>query len=182
MMNFYDEYLRMKTEPSDLNEHIETLNGLALECDNIVELGVGFGKSTRAFIYALETTLGTLNSYDILLHDGVQELFDEANKEGIAALFHLQSSLECDISNVDMLFIDSHHTYQQVKAELDRHSDKVKKYIVFHDTTLFGLSGQDPGSIGLWPAINAWLDSSPQWKVKQEYINNNGLLICERKS
>ncbi len=173
----YDEYC---ANPSDLNEHLPTLYNLALECNSIVEFGVGFGKSTRAFIYALTTTLGTLNSYDIKLHDGVEELFQQAKEDGLAALFHLQSTLECDINETDLLLVDSHHVYSQVKGELDRHSDKIKKYIAFHDTQLYGISGQDHASVGIMPAINEWMDAHPQWKIKQEYYNNNGLLVVER--
>ncbi|HMH11306.1 MAG TPA: class I SAM-dependent methyltransferase, partial [Candidatus Nitrosopolaris rasttigaisensis] len=116
-MDWKTEYEKFCAEPSDLNEHLPTLYLLALDCVSVVEFGVGFGKSTRAFLYALTTNLGTLNSYDILLHDGVQELFEEANKDGLAALFHLQSTLECDINETDLLFVDSHHTHQQVKGE-----------------------------------------------------------------
>lgn len=181
-MNYELEYNNYYHTPSDLHEHMPILYGLALESIHIVEFGVGFGKSTRAFLYALTQTLGTLNSYDIILHDGVQELFDEANKDGLAAIFHLQSTLECVIGDkVDLLFIDSHHTFAQVKGELNLHGDKIKKYIVFHDTQLYGISGQDHGSVGIMPAINEWMDNHPQWKIKQEYYNNNGLLVLERK-
>lgn len=181
-MDWQQVYTEYCLEPSDLNEHLPTLYNLALECVSITEFGVGFGKSTRAFLYALTTTMGTLNSYDIMLHDGVQDLFDEANKEGLAALFHLQSTLDCDINETDLLLVDSHHTYAQVKGELEKHSDRVKKFIVFHDTQLYGISGQDHGSVGIMPAINEWMDSHPQWRIKQEYYNNNGLLVVERIS
>jgi hypothetical protein len=180
-MNWYqEEYEKFHNTPSDLNEHMPVLHNLALECNSIVEFGVGYGKSTRAFMYALTETLGTLNSYDIILHDGVEEMFDNANRDGLSALYHSQSTLECDIKETDLLFVDSHHTYTQVKGELERHGDKIKKFIAFHDTQLYGISGQDPGTVGIMPAINEWMDSHPQWKIKQEYYNNNGLLVVER--
>lgn len=185
MFDWEQEYLRMKSEPSDLNEHLETLYNLAIDCgpgSNLCEFGVGFGKSTKAFIFALTKTLGALHSYDIKLHDGIQELFDNANNDGLAAVFHLQNTLEIDLPPIDisLLLIDSHHTYAQVKVELEKHSDRVKKYIAFHDTQLYGISGQDHGSVGIMPAINEWMDTHPQWRIKQEYYNNNGMLVVER--
>lgn len=179
-MNWKQVYEEYCSTPSDLNEHLSTLYNLALDCVSITEFGVGFGKSTRAFLYALTTTLGTLNSYDILVHDGVQELFLDANVDGLAAIFHVASTLDVNINETDLLLIDSHHTYAQVKGELNKHSDRVKKYIAFHDTTLYGISGQDHGSVGIMPAINEWMDTHPQWRIKQEYYNNNGMLVVER--
>jgi hypothetical protein len=46
-----------------------------------------------------------------------------------------------------MLFIDTYHNAETVLAELINSADKVKKYIIFHDTELFGLKGwqDEPG-------------------------------------
>jgi hypothetical protein len=39
---------------------------------------------------------------------------------------------------IDLLFIDTWHNYGHLKRELEFHNSNVKKYIIMHDTTLFG--------------------------------------------
>jgi hypothetical protein len=46
-------------------------------------------------------------------------------------LFRHGSTLEADvIEETDMLFVDTLHTYGQVKGELERHGNQARKYIV----------------------------------------------------
>ena len=33
---------------------------------------------------------------------------------------------------------------------------------------------------GLWPAIEEFLDSNKNWKIKERFRNNNGLTILEK--
>ena len=67
--------------------------------------------------------------------------------EGKARLrweFHRLDTRHVSIPLVDMLFVDTLHTYDQVMLELrDEVLDQVAGYIAFHDTTLFG--HQDEG-------------------------------------
>lgn len=178
---FYEEYLRYCNAPSDINEHLPLLYELAFKCEKICEFGVGYGRSTRAFLAVLEARKNQLYSYDVKVLEGVQELFLDAKKASLDATLHVQSTLDATIDEVDLLLVDSHHTYDQVKAELDLHGDKVYKYICFHDVELYGISGQDSGSVGIWPAINEWMATRPEWKIKEHRKNNNGMLILERK-
>ncbi len=177
MTIFYENYMRETKSDTDINEHLELLYNLGREVDRITEFGVGFGRSTRAFIAAIAETKGSLRSYEIKLLDGVQECFTQALDAGLDANLLLQNILESDIVETDLLLIDSHHTYNQVKQELDLHSHKVSKYILFHDIVKYGLSGQDAGTVGIWPAINEFLDANPAWKVQAQYDNNNGMLV-----
>lgn len=178
---FFNEYEQYKNTPSDISEHLELLYTLGKEVGKICELGVGFGRSTRAFIAAIAETGGVLHSYEFKLLEGVQELFDTAKQAGLNANLHLESTLVADIEETDLMLVDSHHTYDQVWAELERHGDQVRKYLIFHDTVTFGISGQDPGSIGLFPAINKWRDGHPEWKIKYELENCNGLLVLVKE-
>mgnify|MGYP005810498463 CR=1 FL=1 len=183
MRNFYEEYINWSNRPSDFNEHMPTLYNLMETTKNkrSVEFGVGFGQSTRAFLAALEKIGGTLRSYDIVPHEGILELFADAQEAGIDAKFIQESTLDCTIEETDILLVDSHHTYEQVKGELrDEVTSKVTSYIIFHDTELFGDHGQDPGSRGILPAINEFLETHPEWAVKEKYTNNNGLWILWR--
>lgn len=176
----YKEYELFCSIPSDINEHMPILYELALKCNHTTELGVGYGRSTRSFIAALIETAGIHHSYEIKLLEGVSELFARATTSGLAAWLHLKSTLDEPIQQTDMLLVDSHHTYIQVKAELELHGDKVNKYICFHDTVLYGDEGQDPGSLGIRPAIDEWMQIHPEWIILEERLINNGMLILEK--
>ena len=180
MNPFYEEYLEYCQLPSDINEHLSLLYKLAAEVRHTTEFGVGYGRSTRAFIAALHLTGGTHHSYEIKVLSGVEDLFKRAWDAKLDATLHIQSTLEANIEETDMLLVDSHHVYSQVKGELERSGDKVRKYICFHDTVTFGLSGQDSGSVGILPAINGWMDNHPEWKFKEQRDNNNGFWVLER--
>src|SRR5262249_732802 len=81
----------------------------------------------------------------------------------------------------DMLFIDTWHVYEQLRHELALHAGKVRRYLVFHDTTTYGESGEEPGSRGLWPAIEEFLREHPEGSLAAHYEHNNGLTILARQ-
>lgn len=161
-------------QPSDINEHLPTLRDLASECDHVTELGVRYIVSSWAFLEGLKKG-ATLVSVDIkhpAEYGGDLEDFEQACKDkGVNFQFILGDTRLIDIAETDFLFIDTEHTYVVLQNELNRHSDKVRKYIAFHDV----VSCKD----ALMPAINEWL-SRGEWKIKQVYENNNGIMVCER--
>lgn len=177
-------YNRSSTTPSDINEHIPTLYKYAKECDHITEMGVRTVVATWAFLYANpKKYIG----YDIVEHPNMIPLKQIENASII-----IEDVLTADIEETDFLFIDTYHTATQLRKELTRHADKVKKYIGFHDTFTFGTVGEQPyegvggkgldcGN-GLLYAISEFLESHPEWTVVYKVDNNNGLTIIERKN
>tara|TARA_Y100000310_G_scaffold342109_1_gene443820 strand:- start:3082 stop:3657 length:576 start_codon:yes stop_codon:yes gene_type:complete len=132
------EEIKEKGEfPSALNHAIagycDTLTAYAEECDTIVEFGVHQVCSTWALFLGNPKKM---DSYDI--NDCPVEYAKKLSSEyGVEFTFHKKNSLTCDIPFCDLLFIDTDHKYSHLLAELTRHSTKVKKYIILHDTTLF---------------------------------------------
>lgn len=172
-----EELVRAKKTKSNINEHLTILNELGNECDHITEFGVMTGMSTRAFL----NTDATLISYDIALHDSVKKLFDIAKEKNKNVKYIQADVLKIEIEETDLLFIDTFHVYYQLKRELELHSKKVKKYIVFHDTYTFGLTGEDRvDKKGLITAIIEFMIQNPNWKFKIHKTNNNGLTVIER--
>jgi hypothetical protein len=195
------EYQLFCDTPTEINEHLPTLFSLAKECSSIVEFGVCHGKSTRALLAS-----GTkLRSYDVWIEPRVLELFNHAKSIGRDVEYIKESSINCEIAECDMLFIDSWHNYYQLRKELKLHSDKVKKYLVFHDTMSCGSSdegiecwGNGAGinienvykdldtteikNYGINSAIFEFLSKNQNWVVKKHYKNNNGLTVLERVS
>jgi hypothetical protein len=49
-----------------------------------------------------------------------------------------------------------------------------------HDTTIFGEVGEGREGLGLWKAIEEFLEINPHWSVHERYTNNNGLTILKR--
>jgi hypothetical protein len=88
--------------------------------------------------------------------------------------------LQAEIEETDLLFIDTLHTYDQLREELRRHGGKARRYIVLHDTSTFGEQGEVPDSRGLWPAVQEFLVQGT-FHLKERRTNNNGLTILERR-
>jgi len=193
------EYREFCITKSEINEHLPTLYSLAKEVNSIVELGVCYGKSTRALLAS-----GTkLRSYDVWTEPRVLQLFEYSKNIGNDVEYIQKNSVKTEIEECEMLFIDSWHHYYQLRKELKLHSDKVKKYIVLHDTVSCGSSGEDWKSwgngsqtqyetlcndldtdkidnIGINSAIFEFLSDHPEWNVKKHYKNNNGLTVLQK--
>lgn len=161
----------------DFYLHMPRLRKLVSECKHVTEFGISEGQSTRALL--VEPV--TVRSYDFFVNYQVAILFDIAQQSGKDVTASQANVLEIDIEPTDLLFLDTLHTYKQVTAELKRHANKVKKYLVFHDTFTFGLKGEceeyDPGVL---TAVMEFLASHPEWRVKAHYTDCNGLTVLER--
>lgn len=167
-----NEYIAACNTPSDINRHVPVLRKLALECDSVVELGVRTGVSTRAFL-PLNVKL---RSYDIEADARVNELFLMANSLGRDMQYIMGDSLKIDIEPTDLMFVDTVHSYDQVSAELARHASKVRKYIAFHDTFVFGL-----GRENILSAVIEFMMKNPEWEFYHYDTQNNGLTVIKRK-
>lgn len=181
---------------SDINEHLPVLRKYAEQCDHVTEMGVRWVVSTYAFLAGRPKKM---ISYDIdhVSRWGVNlnELIDIAHSVNVDFSFNVADSILVDIEPTDLLFIDTWHAFMQLKIELYKHASNVKKYIILHDTALNAHAHVDsdthyvelpeiePGDHqkeGLLPAIDDFLKSHPEWKIKEVYENNNGLTILER--
>jgi hypothetical protein len=169
---------------TDINEHLPTLKRYTEECKIVVELGVRNIISTWAFLAGKPETL---ISIDIVNPEHqpvkptctISEIYEIAKNNNVNFEFRQENTLVNDIPQCDLLFIDTYHTYNQLRAELFRHSSKSNKYIILHDTVSFGINGEDGGK-GLQQAVNEFLMYDKKWKVHEVFTNNNGLTILRR--
>lgn len=176
MEKIVNKYSNLKETPSDINEHLETLYNYASKCDHITEMGVRDIVSTWAL---LASNPKKMVSYDIVLppKDNLDELLSLTKEYKLNFTFNLEDVLKTDIEQTDLLFIDTLHTYDQLRQEFALHAKKVNKYIILHDTELYKVVGESPGSTGLQLAITQFLDENQNWKVLEIKNNNNGLLV-----
>ena len=188
--------------PCDINEHLPTLYNYARECESVIELGVRRVISSYALAYGLMNN--NKETKNILLNDieecDVSELLSITKELPININYKWMNDLELDITdNVDLTFIDTWHVYGQLKRELNKFSKITNKYIIMHDTTVDEIYGEtirrnlnaEQQSIesgipveeinkGLWPAIEEFLETNKNWKIKERFHNNNGLTILEK--
>lgn len=94
------------------------------------------------------------------------------NEQGTEVVLEEKDSLTMDLKDVDLLFIDGLHTYDQVSKELAKFSEHVKKYIIFHDTILYK---KDVGK-----AANEFLKNNNDWGIAWAEDNHPGIMIIER--
>ena len=173
-------YNHLCARPSDINEHLPTLKKYAEECEHITEMGVRWVVSTYALLMGKPKKL---ISYDInpINSEPIQEMV----KDDTDFQFRVGDTTKIEIEETDLLFIDTLHNYRQLKLELHLHANKVKKYIILHDTTTFEWIGESyegkVDEIGLWPAIEEFLEHNTRWGILERYTNNNGLTILKRK-
>lgn len=180
MSRLQNEYLKRLGSPSDISEDLEMLYALALKCVRIVEFGVRTGNSTIAFLAGLQAGSqvgGALHSYDI---EAPQVDFPWSELTGVMWHFRKEDTAHLErIPECDLLFIDTAHTRLHVAAELQYHA-AVRKFIVFHDTVLWGIVGMD-GKTGVLHVALDFLASRPEWEFFNHSVKQNGLLVLRRK-
>ena len=197
-----DKFISFCKTPSDIHEHLPTLYRYATECESILELGVRGCVSSWAF------TLGLLRNNKNIKKLILNDIIECDVNELLVKTYHLNVDIHCqwinDLQleineNVDLTFIDTWHVYAQLKRELDKFSKVTNKYIIMHDTTVDEIYGETIRSgwdaelqsresgfpveeikCGLWKAIEDFLATNPNWKLKERYSNNNGLTVLER--
>ncbi len=181
-LDLYSKYHDLCQQKSDINELLPILKKYAERCDHITEMGVRYVVSTYALMMGLPKTL---ISYDIVSieHHGasINGLKKLGSDNGIDFNFIVGDTTEIEIEETDFLFIDTWHVYDQLKQELKLHANKVRKYIGFHDTETFETEGETESYVGLWPAIEEFLDENKDWVIGERFEHNNGLTVLKRR-
>lgn len=186
-------YQWAKNTPGNINEHIPTLYEYAKECEHIVEMGTGaYPVSSWGFLRAKPKKFITIDAGDPQLISEAKKIA-QANDIDFEFIKADTGHPDLDIEETDLLFIDTWHTYDQLKQEFKLHAHKAKKYIVLHDTTTFGdkdegygapyypdLHVQPKSQRGVWPAVEEFLAENNDWRLVIRYTNNNGLTILKR--
>lgn len=189
-----EKFIHLANHPHETSHHFPTMYHFGSKCSSIVEFGVFLAFSSWAWVAckpnllrcidverraggeweAIEETAPRLGiDFAFELADtghGALKRINEERKVGISGSlldmppYHLPADTE-------LLYIDSYHSYTHLKAELTIHGAKVKKYILFHDTTSFGEEHTFDGDKGLNYAIAEFLEANSNWEkiLKVEY-------------
>jgi hypothetical protein len=157
-----------------VSHYMDTFYQYAKKCNNhIAELGVNQVCSTWSWAKARpkKITICDIELYERGAHylDSFLELCEE---EGIEVVCENKSSLDIELRDVDMLFVDSQHEYDHVTKELNLHAKHVHKYIAFHDTVL---CYPDVGQ-----AVEHFLTNNKKWVIELEDTSKPGIIIIKR--
>lgn len=163
---------------SAIKGHLETLRQYASQCRVVTEFGVETGCSTVALRIS---GCKKMYSYDIRLTDHAHMVKQAADHDKVHFRLYEKDNLKVKIKKTDLLFIDTDHWYGQIKAELEHHHKRVRKWIIMHDTETFGLVNPYDGRPGMKSAIYEFLEDHPEWFIKEHFEHNNGLTVLERK-
>ena len=190
----YQEVIRHELGQDFITQDIEFISQIVSECKSVVELGTGQSAMDRVFLrYDVK-----LDTYDI--EDCPDNFLEEAKSAGKDVTFHKEDTLKVEIPETDILFVDSFHSYEQVKTELALHASKAKRYIIFHDTVLFANKNQgivcdeesdiqlaaesigilEPTTKGIVPAIEEFLESHPEWSIVYNSKEGNGMIVIKK--
>ena len=164
------EYDLLCATSSDINEHLPTLFRLSSECKSVVELGVRQVVSTFALALGNPKKLRSYDITDVNLSI-LSELVSYAESNNIDFQFIIGNSLEIEIDNTDLLFIDTVHKRKHTEAELQRHSKNVNKYIILHDTTAWP---------GVFEAVVDFLIKNNEWFIVEHCNKDSGMIVLKR--
>jgi hypothetical protein len=169
-----EKYAALAAAPSDINEHLPLLKQYAAECDTIVELGVRYIVSTWALLAGKPKMMISVDITHPKDYGGnLDEVEHACEEEDIVFTFIQADSRTINLPEHDFLFIDTIHTGEHLKAELEKHAHKARKYIGFHDTHL-------EGDTEMMDTINQFITLNPEWKIREDHKNNNGCTILAR--
>lgn len=167
-MDIEELYATRCMTPHNIDRHLPLLRFLASKCQHITEFGTDEGFSTTAFLAAKPKVL---HSYD--LHFNHPSLKEVTKSQPLASHWchHEGDTLDADIEETDLLFIDTDHTYEQVIGELTLHGDKARKFIALHDIVTFPC---------IVPAIREFLSTRTHWIVREWSLIQSGMAVLER--
>jgi hypothetical protein len=197
----YELYTKI-SQYGDINEHLIYLSNLSRNCTSILECGVRSVISSWAFLNGLvknKKDVKILHSCDIERSPNIEKLEQACNENNVSFVFHECDDLKVPVEKYDLIFIDTWHIYGHLKRELEKFHSMAQKYIVMHDTEIDKIQGEtirigwnaeeqsrQTGipvaeiNRGLQPAIDEFLVSHPEWRVKEHFTHNNGLTVLER--
>ncbi len=162
------------TQPTDIHEHLQTLHVLTIELNlkNILELGTRTGESTIALLLAAKKLRGRVTSVDINPCDEAKEKIKKLDLEQ-----HWNFIQEDDLKlnwdkQIDHLFIDTSHTYDQTISELKKFEPFVRKggLISLHDIV---------SSPPVLRAINDFISKRNDIRF-YKFFHNNGMAVLRK--
>lgn len=168
------EDLMIKDQP--IHQHLSLLYFIVKEfkLKKVLELGTQFGYSTTAFGYAVKELGGKLYSIDIVSCPYAHDKMTARKLTDNWKFYENKDDLTLDWKeDIDCLFVDSKHSYDQVTRELKKFEPFVKKggFIILHDMLVFE---------GLLRGIDEYFDFNKNKYSEYRWFNDCGLEVIRK--
>jgi len=175
-MTIDEMYNNLCQKRSDIFKHLPDLKRYSSMSEHVTEFGIRKGNSTVALLAGKPKKLISYDTRPRIRYDLLQELAKPTE-----FIVIVKNVLDVIIEPTDFLFIDTYHTYTQIKKELELHGNVPRKFLAFHDTRTYGYRGKDKKKPGLMAGINEFIDLNPHWKIDLIKRNNNGFIVLIRE-
>lgn len=178
--------------PRDLDKHLPKIRELAAKCDHVTE----FSKRRESTVGLLAGYPSTVISYNLeddplhkVLHETVERQGGRRSTragEGDRQIKTFTQTIGAhalsvpEIEETDLLFIDSVHSAERLWTELEKHGERVKRYLVLRGTGAFGEKAEGADAPGLLYAIRRWMKEHPEWSVVHHSTEEYGLTVLSR--
>jgi predicted O-methyltransferase YrrM len=172
----------LEQKRTDIKDHLRTLYNLVVDNSFRYVVELGAGQSTFVLSAAVNKTNGHLTSIDnypdafLRNNSGMEKYLPELT--GITTIIKDDLLASTDVgNNIDLLFIDSDHSYSHVLETLRIWAPKVRSWgeIVLHDTD------HDFGhAMGVLPALENYLSENPGMYTVQHIKGCGGLSILSK--
>ncbi|KAH8094417.1 hypothetical protein JL720_4418 [Aureococcus anophagefferens] len=153
---------------SDVRGHLGRLEALAADARSVLECGVRHGVASWALAHGLARSWRRKGRRRLVRNDVAADVGAEPRflaavaAAGVRVEEHWSvSDLHLDVGAVDVVFIDTLHTYGQLRRELEKFGATTRSYIAIHDTEVDGQRGEalegleEHLSIERWEALDA---------------------------
>ena len=164
-------------ESQDISFHLPLLALLVTQFHlrNIVELGTRDGTSTLALLEAAAAVDGTVLSVDI---DSCREARQRVSKTGLGDRWTFVQGSDMDLPDhqipapIDLLFIDTSHSYTHTRQELDKFGAQVRSggWIILHDYVSYPSVAQ---------ALHEYILSLRSAPRLYPFVHQNGLAVLQ---
>lgn len=161
-----------KEQPSDFQEHMETLRGLAAQSETVVELSTWLKPALLSLAAGRPKKLVSVCPGPKPEWEQMRQLL-QPDTQFVSVL---KPVLEAEPLASDLLFLDTRHQAEQVYQELALWGTHCRHWIVLHTTATFGERGDDGGP-GVLPGMRRWLRENRHWFVLKHVNDNHGLTI-----
>ena len=130
------------------NKELEFLRKAAEISDSVIEIGSWKGRSTKALLEGCKGTVTAVDHFNgsedyadaTLAIARAEPIYDIFMKNvghypnlNVLRMSSVEAAAQVPDKSADMIFIDSDHRYEQVKAEIDRWRPKAKVILCGHD-------------------------------------------------
>jgi len=163
--------------PAFINQHLATLRTFASKSDSVLEITagrdgtIGLIAGSKKHLKSYTRQLDILTTH-IMPREGEVVIIPQIT-EGKS---NVPDKLDM---KYDMLFIDDNHTRTGISDYLNKYSGDINKYILIHDTEVYGMKGVD-GKEGVTYSIADFLNENPEWFIQEYFLHQHGLIVLSR--